>query len=84
MAKLVFLGRLRDIAGPHLADVALPHDVRTLAGLTDWLDRTEPALGRALGAIRTQFAVNQVIIRDPAHGIADNDEIAFLPPMSGG
>jgi molybdopterin converting factor subunit 1 len=82
--KLVFLGRFREIAAPRLSDMALPSDVRTLAQLQDWLARTEPGLAEALKAARSQVAVNQAIVRDPSHLIHDNDEIAFLPPMSGG
>jgi molybdopterin synthase sulfur carrier subunit len=82
--KLVFLGRFRDIAGSHLSDLARPRDVNDLSALKDWLAKTEPALAQALSGARTQYAVNQTIVRDPAHPIRDSDEIAFLPPMSGG
>jgi molybdopterin converting factor small subunit len=64
--------------------VALPGTVTTLAGLKAWLAASEPALDQALNSARTQIAVNQVLVRDPAHPIAHDDEIAFLPPMSGG
>jgi molybdopterin synthase sulfur carrier subunit len=84
MVKLVFLGRFRDIANPALAQIVLPGEVRTLGGLKSWLAEAEPALGQALESARTQIAVNQVLVRDPAHPIANDDEIAFLPPMSGG
>jgi molybdopterin synthase sulfur carrier subunit len=84
MVKLVFLGRFRDIANPALAQVALPGEVNTLGGLKSWLAQAEPALGQALESARTQIAVNHVLVRDPAHPIANDDEIAFLPPMSGG
>ncbi len=84
MARLVFLGRFREIANPALAQVTLPGGVRTLAGLKDWLAEAEPALGKALDSARTQIAVNQVLVRDPSHPIVHDDEIAFLPPMSGG
>jgi len=82
--KLVFLGRFRDIASPHLSDMSLPREVRDLSTLQDWLANTEPALAQALAGARTQYAVNQTIVRDLAHPIRDSDEIAFLPPMSGG
>jgi sulfur-carrier protein len=84
MVKLIFLGRFREIANPALAQVALPGTVTTLGGLKDWLAASEPALGEALAAARTQVAINQVLVRDPAHPIANDDEVAFLPPMSGG
>ena len=82
--KLVFLGRFRDIAGPHLSEMTLPQGVRDLSGLKEWLAKSEPALAQALAGARTQYAVNQILVRDAAHPIRDNDEIAFLPPMSGG
>jgi molybdopterin converting factor subunit 1 len=82
--KLVFLGRFREIAGPGLTDMALPDGVRTLAQLQDWLAGARPLLAEALAGTRTQIAVNQAIVRDPGHPISDRDEIAFLPPMSGG
>jgi molybdopterin synthase sulfur carrier subunit len=84
MVKLVFLGRFRDIANPALAQIALPGNVNTLGSLKNWLAEAEPALGQALESARTQIAVNQVLVRDPAHPIVHDDEIAFLPPMSGG
>jgi molybdopterin converting factor small subunit len=84
MVKLVFLGRFREIADPALAQVTLPGAVNTLAGLKSWLAACEPALGHALESARTQIAINQVLVRDPSHPIANDDEIAFLPPMSGG
>jgi molybdopterin converting factor small subunit len=82
--KLVFLGRFREIAAPGLADMARPDGVETLGQLQAWLARTEPALAKALTGARTQVAVNQAIVRDPSHRIREQDEIAFLPPMSGG
>jgi molybdopterin converting factor small subunit len=82
--KLVFLGRFRDIASSHLSDISLPGDVANLSGLRDWLTKTEPDLAQALAGARTQYAVNRTIVRDLAHPIRDSDEIAFLPPMSGG
>jgi len=82
--RLVFLGRFRELAGPHLSDLVLPREVNSLSGLNDWLAKSEPVLAQALVGARIQFAVNQTIVRDPAHPIRDSDEVAFLPPMSGG
>ena len=84
IVKLVFLGRFREIAGPHMSDMAVPCEVKTLSGLQDFLAQAHPVLAEALAATRTQYAVNQVIARDPSHPIGENDEVAFLPPMSGG
>ena len=82
--KLLFLGRFGELAGGRLGDVTLPAGVGTLAGLKDWLARTQPELARAMSAIPTQVVINQALVRDPSHPIHDRDEVAFLPPMSGG
>ena len=43
-----------------------------------------PLLGAAMNATRTRLIVNQCVAHDLSQAIADGDEIAFLPPMSGG
>jgi len=83
VVKLVFLGKFRGLARED-AEVALPADVGTLAELKDWIARRDPALGSAMDDTRTQCVVNQVVVRDLSARVCDQDEIAFLPPMSGG
>ena len=83
MVKLVFLGKLRGLARED-AEVALPADVGTLAELKDWIARRDPDLGSAMAATQVQYVVNQCVVRDFSLPIAQDDEIAFLPPMSGG
>lgn len=83
MVKLVFLGKFRGLARED-ADVVLPPDVGTLAELKGWIGRRDPALGSAMAATRTQCVVNQSVVRDMSRRIREQDEIAFLPPMSGG
>ena len=83
MVKLVFLGKFRGLARED-AEIALPAGVGTLAELKDWVARRDPALGLAMEATRTQCVVNQALVRDFSLPIRDQDEIAFLPPMSGG
>ena len=84
MVRLVFLGKFGDIAPPDLAEVVLPGEVRSLADLQAWLARTQPQLGAAMAATKTRLIVNQCVAHDMALSLADGDEIAFLPPMSGG
>ena len=77
--KLVFLGRLEDAAGG--AERLVEH-VATLALL---LSRLEPELADALGAERIKLALNGVLISDRVSlTLRDGDELAFLPPVSGG
>ncbi|HYI65076.1 MAG TPA: MoaD/ThiS family protein [Allosphingosinicella sp.] len=74
--RILYFGRLRDGAAP---PVEIPAEVRDTDGLRAWLGRAHPALLDA----PVRIAVNETLI----HGnrkLAEGDEIAFLPPMSGG
>ena len=84
MVRLVFLGKLGDAAPADLAEIALPGEVSTLSDLQEWLGRTAPHLGRALAATPIRLVQNQVVAHDLSAAVSDGDEIAFLPPMSGG
>jgi molybdopterin synthase sulfur carrier subunit len=80
MARLVFLGRLEDLAGT--AERDLP-----LAGPTPLPDilATLPAdLAAALAAPRIRLAVNGTLAAQAGLTVAPDDELAFLPPVSGG
>ena len=80
MIRLVFLGRLADVAGmPTLdlpAETALP-----LAAILAALD---PALAAALAAEKIRLALNGVLIAREGLRAGPGDELAFLPPVSGG
>lgn len=77
--KLVFLGRLEDTAGGPERDVPCAD---TLDGVLAALD---PDLARALCGDRIRLAVNGALVGDRAAlRLADGDELAFLPPVSGG
>lgn len=77
--KLVFLGKLADLAGAPEKDVAGPLD---WAGLIAAL---RGPLGEALKGQRVKLAVNGAVLADnTALSAADGDEIALLPPVSGG
>lgn len=77
--KLVFLGRLEDAAG------ASEREVETVATLDALLARLEPELAAALTGPRVRLAVNGTLVTDRAGLVlGDGDELAFLPPVSGG
>ena len=88
MIQLVFLGKFGDVAPAGLDEIALSAlmeaGVRTLGDLQHWLAGREPLLGRAMAATRTRLIVNHCVAHDLSQALADGDEIAFLPPMSGG
>lgn len=83
MVKLVFLGKFRGLVD-HDCAADLPADIATVAALKDWIARRAPGFAEAFAASRSQIALNQEIVRDLSCAIRDGDEIAFLPPMSGG
>ncbi len=81
MAKVVLLGRLRDIAG--WRERSLDPAPETLAALRDLLAGEHAILGEALAGPGVQAAVNKTLTRGDVP-LNPGDEIAFMPPMSGG
>jgi molybdopterin synthase sulfur carrier subunit len=79
MARLLFFGRLKDSMGTSVLTESLPDHVRDTKTLRAWLGAEHPIL--LDGSVR--IAVNAEIGPGDAP-VADRDEIAFLPPMSGG
>jgi molybdopterin synthase catalytic subunit len=79
-ARVLFFGMLRDIVGMSIEDAEFPEGADLATVFASYSARF-PALGplgRSIVIARNQqFA-------DPATGIAEGDEVAFLPPVSGG
>lgn len=77
--RLVFMGRLEDAAGAPERQIApVVSFAEVIAGL-------EPELAVALKPERIRVAVNGMLIADRAGLVLrDGDELAFLPPVSGG
>lgn len=77
--RVVFLGPLRDLAG---------EEARDLPGPLDWpgLLRSLPApVAEQLKTARVNLACGGVVLVDKAALDArDGDEVALLPPVSGG
>jgi molybdopterin converting factor small subunit len=84
MVRLVFLGKFRDLAPATLDTVELPTIVRTLNDLRAWIGAQTPALGATLAATPFKLIVNHEIVHDLSREFQPDDEIAFMPPMSGG
>lgn len=77
--KLVFLGKLADLAGVAEKQVQGPLDWEEL------LCELHGPLGNAVRDEKTKLAVNGEVLADKAALCAsDGDEIALLPPVSGG
>jgi molybdopterin converting factor subunit 1 len=84
MAGTVLLfGRLKDVFGA--ASIALPDGVGTAAELRARLAEVNPDLAEMLRAKTVRIAVNQEMVADEAGTpVSAIDEIALLPPLSGG
>ncbi|MXP41478.1 MoaD/ThiS family protein [Altererythrobacter soli] len=77
--KLVFLGKLADLAGAPEREVEAPLDWQALVGTLG------AELGDALAGEKVKVAVNGAVLSDKtALSAKDGDEVALLPPVSGG
>ena len=84
MVTVLYFARLREALGTASEQVALPASVRDLAGLRallvarggSWAQEIAP--GRSVRA-----AVNQAMAAGDVP-VADGDEVAFFPPVTGG
>lgn len=77
--KLVFLGKLAELAGAAERGVAAPLD------WNGFLAQCDSALGDAVADSRVKVALNGVLVADRrALQAVDGDEVALLPPVSGG
>lgn len=84
MAELLFLGRLEDVAGAAVMHVPLA----SATPLKMLIGQLPSQLAAALGEPKIRLAVNGELVgaarEAGALTIADGDELAFLPPVSGG
>lgn len=84
MVTIVYFARLREALGKSSEQLALPADVRDLAGLRRLLINRGGAWSDELADSKpVRAAVNQDMAQGDTH-ISDGDEIAFFPPVTGG
>jgi molybdopterin synthase catalytic subunit len=77
----LFFAVLRERTGRSQQSVVLHQPAATVGALFDQLAREHPAIAPLRG--RIQIAVNRQIV--PAtHVLSDGDEVALIPPVSGG
>jgi molybdopterin synthase sulfur carrier subunit len=77
--KLVLLGKLADLAGAPEKDVPGPLDWRGL------LEALPGPLGETVKGEKVKLALNGTVLADKtALAANDGDEVALLPPVSGG
>ena len=77
--RILFLGPLQDLAGESEREVDAPLD---WAGL---LELVGPEIAEQLGEARVNVACGGKVLADKATlSATDGDEVALLPPVSGG
>ncbi len=77
--KLVLLGKLADLAGMDEREIDAPLGWDALLAVLD-----DP-LAEAVAGEKTRIAVNGALLGDKtALAAQDGDEVALLPPVSGG
>ena len=82
--KILYFAWLREKVGVAEEEVSLPEHVADLAGLVEWLRTRSPGHADALADTdNVRFAVNLDHARLD-HAVAQGDEVALFPPMTGG
>jgi molybdopterin converting factor subunit 1 len=83
-ARALFFGRLAELAGARELTLAIPEGA-SAGALAAELFEGRPGLAEALALPGVRVAINQAIAREGFSApVADGDEVAFMPPMSGG
>lgn len=84
MITLLYFARLREALGTDREQLALPAGVGTLRALRAHLALRGDAWAREMAEGRNlRAAVNQTVMTADAP-VADGDEVAFFPPVTGG
>ncbi|MCX7896614.1 MAG: molybdopterin converting factor subunit 1 [Rhodocyclaceae bacterium] len=78
--KVLYFASLREAIGMPMEIVPLPSGVTTVGALLALLAERHPEL---LTTKNLRCAVNQTMATKET-GIADGDEVAFFPPVTGG
>ncbi len=85
MARMVFLGRLADVAGKGEAEFGFSSPL-DWPDVIAWLeDAFSATLADSVRDPRTRLAINGEVLADRESLVLNiGDELAFLPPVSGG
>jgi len=84
MVTVLYFARLREALGTPSEQIALPASVRDLEGLRALLVARGGAWEKELSPSKpVRVAVNQAMAVGDAP-LADGDEVAFFPPVTGG
>ena len=81
--KILFFAGLREALGCSSETLVLPDGVTTIGELRQHLAARGAPWSALLNTKNLRFAVNQAMVGEDA-AVADSDEVAFFPPVTGG
>jgi molybdopterin synthase sulfur carrier subunit len=83
MINFLFFGRLGDLTSGIDKTVPYHIDIATPLAIRNKLAKQHPLLTKELSESQVLVSVNKMIVKWD-HPLFDGDEIAFLPPVTGG
>lgn len=82
--RLLYFAWLRARIGCAEEEIALPLEIKDVAGLLDWLRSRSDGYAEALRDLSVvRVAVNQDYV-GREHPVHEGDEVAIFPPVTGG
>jgi molybdopterin synthase sulfur carrier subunit len=79
-----YFARLKETLNYSTEDLVMPDETLTVLKLKAFLAKRGDVWGQMLmGKLKIRAAINHELVADSA-SIADGDEIAFFPPVTGG
>ena len=82
--KILYFAWLRQKTGIDSEEIELPSHITDVAGLIEWLKKRNENFAEALSDFKSiRVAVNQEFA-EPDALVAQGDEVAIFPPMTGG
>ena len=82
--RILYFAWLRQMTGIDSEEVEMPSHITNVAGLIEWLKERNEKFAEALSDFDSiRVAVNQEFA-EPDAPVAQGDEVAIFPPMTGG
>ena len=82
--KIFYFARRKEILNYSTEDLVMPDETLTVLKLKAFLAKRGDVWGQMLmGKLKIRAAINHELVADSA-AIADGDEVAFFPPVTGG
>ena len=81
--KILFFGRLRDFSKNIENEIPVSDEIKCVEDVILYLDTLNPHLGKELRKPFTLVSVNKNLV-ETDFPIVGGEEVAFLPPVTGG